>query len=127
MFRDVLLKLNNPRADLDRCLGALARGDDRLGVALAECAQDEETGDARLARSPRHDLEPLGVAFQREALKILVVEGDPAPPQDDLAGDDAAVAEPHSLEGLLAEKLFRPPLDQADTLLLEERPVHRRQ
>src|SRR5512143_2552282 len=116
----MFLELDDPRADLDRCLGTLARGDDRLGVAVAKSAQDEEAWDARLARAPRLDLEPLGVALQGEAFEVLVVEGDPAPPQDDLAGDDAAVAEPHSLEGLLAKKLLRPPLDQADPLILEE-------
>ena len=48
-------------------------------MAVAESAQDEEAGDARFARAPRHNIEPLGVALQGEALEVLVVEGDPTP------------------------------------------------
>jgi len=77
--KGLLLELNDPRADLDCCLGTLASGDDRLGVTVAEGAQDEETGDAGLARAPRHDLEPLGVALQGEALEVIIVERDPTP------------------------------------------------
>ncbi len=118
---------DDPRADLDRRLGPLAGGDDRLGVALAESAEDEETGDTRLARPPRHDLEPFDVALQGEALEVLVVEGDPSPPHDDLAGDDAPVREPYPFEALLAEKLLRPTLNPSDPLLIEECRILRRQ
>src|SRR5512147_2117884 len=104
MFLRPLLEIDYPRADLDRRLGALAGGDDCLGVAVAESAEDEEAGDARLARASCHNLESLGVALQGQAVEVVIIEGYPAPPQDDLAGDDAPAGEPHPLKHLLPEQ-----------------------
>ena len=122
-----LSELDDPRADLDGCLGPLPGRDDRLGVALAKGTQDEEAGNARLARALCHDLEPLSVALQGKTLEVLFVERYPPPPQNYFAGDDTPVGKPHSLKVLFTEKLFRPPLDPADPLLIEQCSVLRRQ
>ena len=119
--------LDDSRAYLDRSLCSLPGRDDCLRVALAQRAQDEEAGDARLSGASGHDLKTLGIALQIKVLKVLVVKRDPAPPKDNLAGNDPAVVESHPFEGLLAEKLFRPALDPTDALIIEELRVLRGQ